>query len=125
MVGIGVVLALLLVIARQYEVARFTLVLVPFLGSLVAALAAPQYRFVMGVSLLPVTCAAIFALTLAWDFVAIPEMYYEGVAGAVHGVLGMSPIWGGASVVGAAVGWAVKRRRSTPPNTSFERTREG
>ncbi len=125
MVIIGGVLALAVVIAKQYEVARSMVVLVPLLASLVSALAAPRRRFLVGVSLLPMICLGILALTFAWNSITLPPAYDEGMAGAIHDVRGMFPAWAGAGIVGAALGWAVKWRRTTPPNTSFERTREG
>jgi hypothetical protein len=121
---IGCVLAYLMVLARQYEVSRFMVILVPLLGSLVAALAAPRRRFVVGVSLLPVVGAAMFALVFAWNAVVTSPTFDEGVAGAAHDVRGMSPFWTSACVVGAAIGWVTKLRSATPPNTSLERMRE-
>jgi hypothetical protein len=100
-------------------------ILVPLLASLVTALAAPRRRFLVGVSILPVVCIGLFALAFAWDSIALPLTYDEGIAGALLHLRGLFPGWAGACIVGAALGWAVKLRRVTPPNTSFERTREG
>ena len=124
MVVIGCVLTFLVVLGKEYRVAPFMVaIMTPLLGSLVAALAAPRRRFLIGVSLLPVICAALFVLIIAWNSVALPLPYDEGIAGAVHDLRGMSPLWVGASFAGAALGWAIKLRRATPPNTSLERTR--
>jgi hypothetical protein len=124
MVLIGCVITFLSVLAQQYDVARMMVVVIPLLGSLVAAIAAPSRRFLVGVSLLPVIGAALFALIIAWNSV-VPLLRGEGLSvAAAHALRGMSPVWVGASALGAAIGWVVKRRRALPPNTSLERTRE-
>jgi len=124
MVIVGCVIAFLLVLAQQYDLARSMVIIAPLLGSLVTALVAPGRRFLVGISLLPVICVAVFGLIIAWNLV-VPLLAREGIAGAVHDVRGMSPAWAGASAVGAALGWAAKWRRATPLNKSLERTREG
>jgi len=118
--GFGV--AFLAVLIHQYEIARMFVPVAPFLGAMVAALVAPMRRFLVGISLLPIIGAALFVLVVAWNL-TVPMLRTEGIAEAMHEVLGMSPIWTGACIIGAAVGWAVKLRRATPPNTSLERTR--
>lgn len=107
MVIVGCVIAFLLVLAQQYDLARSMAIITPLLGSLVAALVAPRRRFIVGISLLPVICVAVFGLLIAWNSV-VPLLAGEGIAGAVRDIRGMSPAWVGASIIGAALGWAIK-----------------
>ena len=119
--GFGV--AFLSVVIGQYEVARMFVPVAPFLGAMVGALIAPTRAFLVGISLLPVVAAALFVLVVAWNL-TVPELRAEGISGAIHDVRAMWPAWAGGLLVGASLGWVIRRIRASPPNTSLERTRD-